>query len=191
MFLTLIKFDLLISAVLRLFIPHNNFFNLLFSFFSLRGNSILIWILVIVVAVILEERHNPGVSDRDKKFILIFILSFLSAAILSSFILKNVFRRPRPIYVKQAVPIFLNKSTFATNSTCPKDFSFPSGHAATAFAAATVLTAFNKKRKWLYYFIAVLISYSRIYLGCHYFFDVLGGALFGYILSKLILKMLT
>lgn len=189
MMIALLKFDLFISALLRLIIPHNNFFNLLFSFFSLRGNSILIWILVIVMAVIMEERKNPGLSDRDKKFIAFFLISFLTAAIMSTFVLKNIFRRPRPIYVKQVVPIFLNKTTFLNNSTCPRDFSFPSGHATTAFAAATILTAFNKKRKWLYYLTAVLISYSRIYLGCHYFFDVLVGAFLGYLLSKLILKV--
>lgn len=188
MTIALLKFDLYFSALLRLLIPHNNFFNLLFSFFSLSGNSILIWLLVIVIAVILEERKNPGLSERDKKFIFTFTLSFILAAVLSSFVLKNVFRRPRPIFVKQTVPIYLNKTIFASSSTCPTDFSFPSGHATTAFAAATVLTAFNRKRRWLYYSVALLISYSRIYLGCHYFFDVASGAILGIIISKIIIE---
>lgn len=187
--ITLLKFDLFISAFFRLLIPHNDFFNHLFSFFSLRGNSILIWLLVIVIAVILEERKNPGLSDRDKKFIFTFTLSFILAAVLSSFILKNIFRRPRPVYVKQTVPIYLSKTVFASNSTCPSDFSFPSGHASTAFAAATILTTFNRKRRWLYFLTAFLISYSRIYLGCHYFFDIVFGAVLGIAIGKTIIKL--
>ena len=61
---------------------------------------------------------------------------------------------------------------------------------ATAFAAATVLSFFDKKRRWFYYTVAMLISYSRIYLGCHYFFDVIVGAIIGYIISQLLLFFL-
>jgi undecaprenyl-diphosphatase len=88
--------------------------------------------------------------------------------------LKNFFNRQRPI---------------STNH-CPTDFSFPSGHAATAFSAATVLTFFDKKRRFFYSTIALLIAYSRLYLSCHYFFDVLGGGVLGIIIGKLILNMM-
>src|SRR3989339_1331242 len=171
----LISIDLYLTSFLRNFIPHSLFFNSFFSFFSLKGSSILIWLLVILIVVILEERKNPGITKQDKRFIILFSLSFLLSFFLSDIILKNIFLRPRPIQLIQ--PIL----------TCPHDFSFPSTHAATAFAAATILTAFNKKRRWLYYTVALLISYSRIYLGCHYFFDVLFGALLGYLISKTIL----
>lgn len=186
MMLALLKFDLYTSALLKILIPHNNFFDLLFSFFSLKGNSILIWAIIIVVAIILEEKKNPGLSKHDKKFIFLFFISFLTTALLTTYVLKGVFRRPRPAFRT-------NYSQFkikpVITSACPVDFSFPSGHAATAFAAATVLTAFNKKRKWLFYLTAVLISYSRIYLGCHYFLDILAGSILGYLLSKIILQI--
>jgi len=185
----LLRFDLYATAFLRIIFPHNDFFNLLFSFFSLKGNSILIWILVIIVAVILEERKNPGINNRDKKFIAIFLVSFLTATVLSTFVLKNVFRRPRPFFRTDYNRFQLIKPILT--DACPKDFSFPSGHAVSAFAAAAVLTSFSKKRRWLYYLIALLISYSRIYLGCHYFFDVIAGAIFGYLISKAFLKLFT
>ncbi len=182
----LLRFDLFASALLKLIIPHNDLFNLIFSFFSLKGNSILIWILVIAVVVFLEERKYPGLSGRDKKFIIVFLLSFTLTALLTTFVLKGVFRRPRPFYRT-------NYSQFkvkpVVTSACPIDFSFPSGHAATAFAAATVLIYFDKKRRWLYILVASLISYSRIYLGCHYFLDIVGGAFFGYIISQTILLL--
>jgi undecaprenyl-diphosphatase len=148
-----------------------------FSFFSLKGNAIFVWILVIIIALFLEEKKHPGISKNDKKFIIVFTLSFLTTAFLVNYPLKNFFHRPRP---NQLI-----------STTCPTDFSFPSGHAATAFAAATVLTFFDKKRRFFYSTIAFLIAYSRIYLGCHYFLDVLAGGVVGIIISKIILSIIT
>ena len=169
------QLTILVNSVL----PHTQFFDSFFSFFSLRGNSIFIWILLIIIALVLEERKNPGIQKRDIKFITTFILSFLLTSLLVNFVLKNIFQRPRPNFNNQQLTI--------NNYHCPSDFSFPSGHASSAFAAATVITAFDKKRRWLYYFVAILISLSRIYLGCHYFFDIVGGAAFGYLISYVIL----
>lgn len=178
----IISLDYFLTNFLNQLIPHNYFFNYFFSFFSLKGASILVWILVIVIVVILEERKNHGISKRDKKFIILFSLSFLLTFLFADVILKHVFQRTRPF-----LTLYIHTLLFQAN--CPKDFSFPSGHASTAFAAATILTFFDKKRRWFYYLVAILISYSRIYLGCHYFFDVVVGALFGYLISKLILHL--
>ena len=173
----LIYFDIVITNFLKNLLPHHHFFDLFFSFFSLKGNAIFVWILVIIIALFLEEKKHPGISKNDKKFIIVFTLSFLTTAFLVNYPLKNFFHRPRP---NQLI-----------STTCPTDFSFPSGHAATAFAAATVLTFFDKKRRFFYSTIAFLIAYSRIYLGCHYFLDVLAGGVVGIIISKIILSIIT
>jgi len=171
----LIYFDIVITNFLKNLLPHHHFFDLFFSFFSLKGNAIFVWILVIIIALFLEEKKHPGISKNDKKFIIAFTLSFLLTAFLVEYPLKNFFNRQRPI---------------STNH-CPTNFSFPSGHAATAFAAANVLTFFDKKRRFFYSTIAFLIAYSRIYLGCHYFLDVLAGGVVGIIISKIILSIIT
>lgn len=179
----IIPFDYLLTNLFSKIIPHNIFFDYFFSFFSLKGASIFIWILVIAFVVILEERKNPGLSIRDKKFTVIFSSTFIFTFFVADILLKNIFRRPRP---------YLLMKSFYSNlvvGICPIDFSFPSAHAATAFTAAGVLAHFDKKRRWFYYLVAVLISYSRIYLGCHYLLDVVFGAIIGYIISKLILKI--
>jgi undecaprenyl-diphosphatase len=168
----LLLLDQSITLFLKNLVPHSTFLNYFFSFFSLKGNSIVVWLLVILISLILEERKNPGISQKDKKFIILFSLSFLLTALIVTFPLKNLFHRQRPI-----IEI----------SNCPKDFSFPSSHAATAFAAATILTYFNKRKRWFYYTVAILISLSRIYLGCHYLLDVISGALIGYFISRLLL----
>lgn len=177
-----LSFDSFLTTFLQKFVPHNLFFNYFFSFFSLKGSSILVWLLVMLTVLILEERKNPGITKRDKKFIILFSLSFLLMFIISDIILKNIFMRPRPMLSN-----FIRLYPISSNFICPTDFSFPSTHASTAFAAAAVLTFFDKKRRWFYYLVAILISYSRIYLGCHYFFDVVAGAFIGYLISKLII----
>jgi len=72
---------------------------------------------------------------------------------------------------------------------CPLDFSFPSSHAAFAFSAAVILTSYDKKRWYLYYGIAFLVSFSRIYLGCHYVLDLVLGAIIGFTVSQFILHI--
>lgn len=170
----LIFFDKGLTLFIKDLLPHNQFFNLFFSFFSLQGLTIFLWITIFILVIILEERKNPGISYRDKKFIIYFLISFLTTAFIVNFVAKNFIQRPRPMI---------------TNSTCPSDFSFPSGHSSLSFAAAAIISAFDKKRKKLYYFVATLIAFSRIYLGCHYFFDVFFGAIIGYLIAKLTLKL--
>lgn len=162
--MTILSVDYFLTNFLAKLIPHNIFFDYFFSFFSMKGGSILIWMVIIVLLIILEEKIN-------KKFILYFLIA-LGITSIVVFGLKNTIRRARPTIV------------------CEKDFSFPSTHAATAFAAATVLIYFDKKRRWFYYSVAILTSYSRIYLGCHYFLDVTAGAIIGYIISRLLLSVL-
>jgi len=71
----------------------------------------------------------------------------------------------------------------------PHDASFPSGHAATSFAAATILTfAFPRLGPPLFV-LAAAVAFSRVYDGVHYPLDVIGGAALG-ILVALALRFL-
>jgi len=163
--------DLFLTNSLNKIIPHGLILDYFFSFFSLRGNSVFIWLIVLLFLIIFEEW-------RDHWFIIFFVLAFASTAILVNYGLKNIIKRSRP-----QITINMQKN-FITDTTCPKDFSFPSGHAATAFAAAAILSGFDKKRKYFYYFLALLIAWSRIYLGCHFFLDISFGAIIGYFIGK-------
>ena len=61
----------------------------------------------------------------------------------------------------------------------PASPSFPSGHAMTAFAAATAIAVLCPRMRWPALAIALLVAVSRPYLGVHFWADVVVGALLG------------
>jgi undecaprenyl-diphosphatase len=67
--------------------------------------------------------------------------------------------------------------------------SFPSGHAATSFACATVLSFYVPRYRVACFGLAALVALSRVYNGMHYPTDVLAGALLGVIIGLLLLAV--
>lgn len=61
--------------------------------------------------------------------------------------------------------------------------SFPSNHATNAGAAASVLSVAYPAAGFVFWSVAGLIAYSRVYCGQHYPFDVLAGLILGGVLS--------
>jgi undecaprenyl-diphosphatase len=66
----------------------------------------------------------------------------------------------------------------------PVTHSLPSGHATVAFACATVLALAVPRLRAPLFVLAALIAFSRVYVGVHYPFDVLVGALLGFALAR-------
>jgi len=67
--------------------------------------------------------------------------------------------------------------------------SFPSGHTALAFSAATVLSAYYHEKTWVAvttFSLASLVGISRIYDDEHWATDVFGGAVLGFAIGKLV-----
>ncbi len=150
-------------------LPHNSILDTIFNFFSGTGIFELCWILLFILVIYIEE-------NRHRRFVFSFIISTFSSAFLSNIIFKNLFMRARPLALNPP----LNYLT---------DFSFPSGHATLAFAAAYTLAHYDKKRAPYFYVLAVLVAFSRIYLGYHYVSDVLAGAVVGIGVSCLTLYL--
>jgi undecaprenyl-diphosphatase len=88
----------------------------------------------------------------------------------NSFFFKHLFCRPRPCNVLPEVHTFW---------PCPRSFSFPSNHAANIFGAVFFLSHIYRIWSVILLPTAILVGYSRIYVGEHYPFDVLGGAILG------------
>ena len=98
-----------------------------------------------------------------------------AAALVVEGPVKKYFRRKRPfISVVQAIVV----------GKKPGNWSFPSGHASAAFGGARMMHRFLPKWAPLWYSIAFLIGFSRIYLGAHYPGDVLSGSIIGVAIAE-------
>ena len=60
-----------------------------------------------------------------------------------------------------------------------KDYSFPSGHTNAAFTVATAFSFTFPLLSVLFFSIAAIVAFSRVYLGFHYPTDVMIGSLIG------------
>ena len=111
------------------------------------------------------------------------MVAFLLSALIAQ-ILKNLFSMPRPkeFFAPGQYAYFINGVTHTGFS------SFPSGHTTSIFALATLLALFEKNKKGNigYLLGAVLVGYSRIYLGQHFLGDVLVGSFIGVTLAVLV-----
>ena len=61
----------------------------------------------------------------------------------------------------------------------PGSPSFPSGHAMTAFAVAAAIALLAPRLRWPMLGLAAVIGFSRVYLGVHFWLDVLVGTALG------------
>ena len=113
---------------------------------------------------------------RRRWGILFMTLFAVAVADWSATGLKALIDRPRPTLryaePKALVPV-------------PHDASFPSGHAATSFAGATILSFSFPRLAPVFYLLATAVAFSRVYVGVHYPLDVIGGAALGTLVGLL------
>lgn len=106
----------------------------------------------------------------------VLVLTFVAVALAdwTSMAIKALVHRPRPPLrypePKTLVPL-------------PHDGSFPSGHAATSFAAATILSFAFPAYAPALLILAAAVAFSRVYVGVHYPLDVIGGAALGVLVA--------
>ena len=132
----------------------------------------LIWLIVFLVFF---------QGKRGRIAIVILIVAVAVTDSVSAFILKPYFGRIRPSYdFVEYVNLLVAKGG---------KWSMPSNHAANIFALAVVLSFFYDKMKVPLFSLAVVIAFSRVYVGVHYPADVLVGGLFGYIMAWLVLTL--
>jgi undecaprenyl-diphosphatase len=115
----------------------------------------------------------------DRTYVLIALeISIVNIVVFRFF--KLLFGRPRPTLV---VP--------ALRSRLIDSYSFPSGHAATAFGIVWVIAVHYPHLLFQLpaYFVAITIGLSRIYLKEHYPLDVICGALLGSFVAAYLLPL--
>lgn len=153
------------EAILRVTAASPSWATAIFYVFTLLGGGIGLLVLV------------PFVIRKSTRLSALWLLLCVLLTSGSVSLLKLVFERGRPCDVLGwCAPVRIPS---------PGGYSFPSGHAAGAFAFAVYLAIRVPKLRWIALFCALCIAWSRCMLLVHYPSDVLGGALFGGCLGAL------
>jgi len=113
----------------------------------------------------------------------LLFLTLLLTDQASVHLFKEAFERLRPCHE----PGVMEKTRLVA-ATCGGQFGFVSSHAANSFGLAAVSNSLIRKRwyTWAIFIWAIIVSYSRIYLGVHYPGDIIGGMILGSILAVII-----
>jgi len=152
-------------------------------FFPLITNQD-IWIIPILLGIIILSIKG-GTKGRIASIVL--IIGVILADYSSAQIIKPYFQRLRPSHdILDQIRLLVPKGG---------RYGFVSSHAANMYVSATILGYFYSKQKRLFFTIASLVAFSRVYVGVHYPADIVFGGLLGYglgwitITSWVIIKM--
>lgn len=142
------------------------------KFLTKIGDMGAIWILFGLIFIALAKHRKIGFR---------VMLSIVFSALICNLILKNYVARIRPYDAYTYIDLIIDKQN---------DFSFPSGHTSASIAAASAI--FKSKLKYkkidlgiIFIVLALLMSFSRMYLFMHYPSDVLGGIITGLLSAEL------
>jgi len=158
------------------------FFDAILPFFT-SSYAFLIFLFAFFVAVFPLARKK-NIKTTAIAF-LFFVLGYGASDYSCSHILKPIFGKERPFASLERVYYYTpeGKFVFLEKPINKETRSFPSCHATNA-GFLTVYTFFLRRQTlFLTLPTAILIGLSRVYLGHHFPFDVLGGFFFGSILG--------
>lgn len=125
------------------------------------GDKGLIWLTIAAAMLISRKYRKWGVA---------MVCALAVTALAGEVILKHLIQRPRPFTEIAGLELLILP---------PSSYSFPSGHSASSFTAATVLLLCRKRFGIPALILASLIAFSRMFLFVHYPTDVLAGICLG------------
>ena len=166
----MIEFITQIDHEILIFIQENLRFDWLTEptvFVSHLGDHGKIWIILCLILLLFKRTRKAGFCG---------LIALLINLLITNVTLKPMIGRVRPYEQFNDLLLLLEKQ---------KDFSFPSGHTSSSFAAAWAIFQMDRdgvKRKILGMadmFLAIWIAWSRLYVAVHFPTDVLAGALIG------------
>lgn len=190
-----IRLDSLIASNLYFFLPFSFFLLVGFYFGVMQDKAPLMLLINQSNSVYLDKFFIVMTSLGDGLFSLIVLIPLLIIRLRFALLLLVC-------YLGSGLIVQISKRIFQT--PCPKAYfdgtellhfadgvdvfshnSFPSGHTASAFALFLLLALFikNKKLGIVFFLMAFLVGYSRIYLAQHFVVDVYFGAIFGVVFT--------
>lgn len=140
----------------------NPFLDAVMPFITNLAAGGVIWIVLAIVLLCIKSERRTGIAVSAALFI---------GFIVCNVLLKNIVARTRPFDISTAIQLLITR---------PADFSFPSGHTTSSFAAASALLM--RRNRYLgipAIILAAVIAFSRLYLYVHYPSDVLAGVVAG------------
>ncbi|MFZ3123313.1 MAG: glycosyltransferase family 39 protein [Thermodesulfovibrionales bacterium] len=133
------------------------------------------YFIILILMIYLITKHK-------KKALIPIVLTIISVAFAdwTGNTLKHLIERVRPCHTLEGVRLLVG---------CTDSFSMPSNHAANSFAIILALSYMSGKWvRWIALTVALLVGFSRVYIGVHYPSDVIVGALTGIAVSILVIK---
>lgn len=148
----------------------NGFLDFILPIITKLGNEGILWIFIAIAFLISKKYRTSGIK---------LAIALLLCLIIGNLTLKPLFARTRPFDINTEIELLITK---------PTDFSFPSGHTMSSFAAAIVIFDANKRMGIIAMILAVLIAFSRLYLYVHFPSDILAGLIIGVINAIIAIK---
>lgn len=155
-------------------LPHTPFFHTIALILSGVGLGVLLWVAIGILLFLREEK-------KDHRFFIPIGFALGMSWLGGELLLKNIFMRARPFVDAMDGVIVVGGGA--------SGYSFPSSHATTAFAMAVVFSFFEPRLRYAFFILAVLVSFSRVYMGVHYPFDILAGAVIGWYIGVVSLRI--
>ena len=148
----------------------SGFMDKFMPFITIFGDAGIFWMVWAGVLLIFRKTRKIGIG---------MFIAMILGLLVCNITLKPLVARIRPYDLQlEEFGITINLLSGAMH-----DFSFPSGHTIASFEAAVVLLKNSKKMGIPAMVLAVLISFSRLYLYVHYPTDVIASIILGTIFA--------
>lgn len=146
----------------------NPILNPIMVFITHLGDAGLLWIALTLLMLGFRKTRRVGVTS---------MISMVIGLIVVNIALKNWVARVRPYELIQGLNLMIARQ---------HDFSFPSGHATNSLACAWVIFRLMDRKYGIPALaLALLISFSRLYVAVHYPTDVFAGIVVGIVAAEL------
>ncbi len=180
----------------------NSLFDTIMPFFHKPNVISIIFFLIICIIIFNKNLKQNFLNEKIRaynisgvKILLCIILSVILSDQIGGTI-KKLELRERP-WVNKSIDqmncltckVDKNNPNLYSKNIRSANKSFPSNHAANTFSLAIIVSFFLPKFKKILFGLAFIISFSRIYIGVHYPFDIVFGIGLG-ILSSYLVKLI-